>query len=286
MISDLLIPELQQRFPGRGLRVGSPPEACAVFPSAHPEVGDVVIQDDGTEVTVCLGNFTHSHFANYEDTLTQEQKVEQITADVVAFLEDLFADRVVLWGSRRGAGGWRSRDDEAKHSNYVVEYVWSGPLSSSRTSIAQVDALSGARGQSASIGASASRRGKMAKGIRRSIALVIACSLAGYLSFWLPWQMAIQSGATYASNPVDGMQPITILMLLLIGFLSALFAPKRFWLGGVSAIALLPILAVVEMIRDPSTHNLFPIEFLIYGFLTLPGILGGYLATKVFASIE
>src|SRR5262245_48711562 len=102
MISDVLIPKLQQRFSGRGLRVGSAPSPFAVFPAAHPEVGDVQIYDDGDELTLVAGNFTHGHFSNYEDALSAKQKAEQVSEDVVNFLEDLFADRIVLWGSHKG----------------------------------------------------------------------------------------------------------------------------------------------------------------------------------------
>jgi hypothetical protein len=130
MISDLLITKLQHRFPNRGLRVGAPPDPCAVFPGVHPEVGDVIIMDDGEELTLYAGKFTHGHFSNYEDNLTKEQKAVKIVEDVADFLEDLFADRVILWGSHLGGGGWCKRDAPLKLKSRSAKknYVWSGPL--------------------------------------------------------------------------------------------------------------------------------------------------------------
>jgi hypothetical protein len=130
MISDFLIPMLRQRFPSRGLRTGVPPEPCAVFPATHPEVGDVVISDDGYELTLEAGNFTHSHFANYDDKLSETQKAERIAEDVAEFLEELFADRIILWGSHAGSGGWYARDAGPSHVSrgHGELYVWSGPV--------------------------------------------------------------------------------------------------------------------------------------------------------------
>jgi hypothetical protein len=115
----------------------------------------------------------------------------------------------------------------------------------------------------------------------RLLALAIGCSVLGYLSFWLPWRMAQQAGTTGADNPIDGMQSATLLLLMGIGFVSGLIVPERSWLGGVSAMALLPAAAIFEMLRDPTSHNLFPLEFLMYGILTLPGIFGGFVAKEV-----
>ena len=126
MISAILIPKLQERFSERGLRIAGPPSPCAVFPAVHPEVGDIQIYDDGDEVTLVAGKFTHSHFSNYEDELSVEQKAERISEDVLSFLEALFADQIVLWGSHQGGGGWRLRDEDSEADE--KEYVWSGPL--------------------------------------------------------------------------------------------------------------------------------------------------------------
>ncbi|MCI0739396.1 MAG: hypothetical protein L0Y72_10155 [Gemmataceae bacterium] len=130
MISAVLIPKLRARFPGRGLRVSSPPSPSAVFPAIHPEVGDIQIYDDGDELTVVAGNFTHGHFSNYDEKLSPEQKASEIAEDVVSFLEALFADEVVFWGSHERCGGWYNiGEDSSSWAKDDKKYVWSGPLS-------------------------------------------------------------------------------------------------------------------------------------------------------------
>jgi hypothetical protein len=129
MISTVLIPKLQQRFPGRGLRIGSPPSPCAVFPAIHSSVGDIQIYDDGDEITLVAGNFTHGHFSNYDDKLSLEQKAEVVADQVVDFLEALFADQVVLWGSHDRSGGWYYSDKaDPLLPDGEKKYVWSGAL--------------------------------------------------------------------------------------------------------------------------------------------------------------
>jgi hypothetical protein len=144
-LTDVLIPRLLDRFPGRGLRTGSltgapsPRSPCAVFPAVHPEVGDIQIFDDGDELTVVAGNFTHGHFECYDINTKDPARSEQIVANIVAFLEDLFSDRMVLWGSHKGSGGWYARGDregtelvdefrDATGGGRPRLYVWSGPL--------------------------------------------------------------------------------------------------------------------------------------------------------------
>ncbi len=71
-----------------------------MFPAVHPAVGNLEIYDDGNELTLVAGNFTHGHFSNYDENLSVDQKESAIVDAVVSFLEDLFADRVVLWGHK------------------------------------------------------------------------------------------------------------------------------------------------------------------------------------------
>ena len=47
---------------------------------------------------------------------------------------------------------------------------------------------------------------------------------------------------------------------------------------GVLTTVALPLLAVAEIIVAPRSHNLWPFEFLIYIILSLPAVVGAYLA--------
>ena len=125
MISERLIPKLQERFLDRGLQLGMAPGPCATFPGIHPGFGDIELYDDGDEITFCAGNFTHSHVTPMRPDLSPEQAVNDIVEQVLDLLDDVFADRIVFWGTRHGGGGWYRRGASAKREN---EYVWSGPL--------------------------------------------------------------------------------------------------------------------------------------------------------------
>ena len=127
MISDRLLPALKRHFPEHDFTIGETPQPCAIFSAIHPEVGNIEIHDDGDELTVYLGNFTHIHFSNYEEKLTEQQAANQIVEDAVTFLVELFQDRVVLWGSHKGGGGCYKRDQKSGRKG-TKEYVWSGPL--------------------------------------------------------------------------------------------------------------------------------------------------------------
>jgi hypothetical protein len=144
-LTDQLVPRLRDRFPGRGLKVTGSAQPCAVFPAIHPDVGDLEIHDDGDELTVIAGNFTHGHFSNYKDGVPESEKYEAIITELLAFLDDVFADQMVLWGSHDTSGGWFRRKRGAEVTGQSVwpapnkdgpqmrsEYVWSGPLSAAK----------------------------------------------------------------------------------------------------------------------------------------------------------
>ncbi|MBI3547093.1 MAG: hypothetical protein HY081_10985 [Gammaproteobacteria bacterium] len=126
-ILDVLIPALQERFPNRGMRIKQPGEADIVFPAAHPEFGDLIIYDEGEEITIMVGNFTHFHVGHE----TKSDAAVEITKHAIKYLDDLFADRIVLWNGLLGFGlGHRPRDDRDKAGStfFRRKFVWSGPL--------------------------------------------------------------------------------------------------------------------------------------------------------------
>jgi len=105
--------------------------------------------------------------------------------------------------------------------------------------------------------------------------------MAGYLAIWVPWGVAVLNGTTAGTNMVDGMQPVSLLFLTLIGLVGGMVIPQRCWIGGVFSMALFPVMAMWDMMRDPTSHNLFPIEFMIYAALTVPGVIAGFVGKSV-----
>lgn len=130
LVTDHLIPLIRARFPQARIEAGGLDRPFAIFPAAHPEVGTVELYEDGEEIVAMVGRFTHAHFFN-EGGAADAQWRERVAEDVVKFLEELFADRIELFGSPR-SGGWRPRGARRGFVSRLLfgkaSYVWSGPL--------------------------------------------------------------------------------------------------------------------------------------------------------------
>lgn len=129
----VLVPKLQNRFPERRFELYPEESRFLVYPCEHPDVGDLEIFDDGNEVTVLIGRFTHAHFDCYDKGVSESEKVTRICDDVVDFLEELFADRLELYGSHSRGGGCRAIRGKKRGvlSRALFgrdSFVWSGPL--------------------------------------------------------------------------------------------------------------------------------------------------------------
>jgi hypothetical protein len=116
---------------------------------------------------------------------------------------------------------------------------------------------------------------------RQVLVIAIIAAIAGYLAVWIPWSLAGSD-----KNMVDGMRPISLLYLVLVGLGCGLAVPHRFWVAGLASMALFPVMAILGAVRDPTSHNLLGLEFVIYGFLTLPAILGGALGKLIRKGIK
>ncbi len=129
VLSQLLLPVLRERFPDRGLISAEPPDSCAVFPGTHPGIRGVSIYDDGDELTLCIDDLTHGHFAEYAEGLSDAERAERVVESVAEFLDALFTDQVAVWGQANVGGGWYRIDlgGAGGHAG-IQEFVWSGPL--------------------------------------------------------------------------------------------------------------------------------------------------------------
>jgi hypothetical protein len=136
VIAEVLIPALRKRFPTAGMRTGGPPDAVAVFPAKHPAVGEVRIWDDGDEATISVGDITHWHTYPSDPSIDPRDAALSATEEIVGFLEELFADRILLWRAPGcGAGGWFHRAMESAALGLggdELTYVWSGPVPNPR----------------------------------------------------------------------------------------------------------------------------------------------------------
>jgi hypothetical protein len=77
------------------------------------------------------------------------------------------------------------------------------------------------------------------------------------------------------------MQPATLWLLPAIGVGVGFVAPRSGWKCALATTAVFPVLALRDMILDPTSHNLLPFEFALYAALALlaavPALLVGLL---------
>jgi len=102
----------------------------AIFPAKHPEVGEVRIEEDGSELILYIGEITHGHFGSYEPGLSEQEHSEIIVESVTDFLRDLFADEYYLFRGDQ-SGGWARLDmvkESDMRSRNMRWYKWSGPI--------------------------------------------------------------------------------------------------------------------------------------------------------------
>lgn len=131
MIRDCLVPALKSEFAGWEITFDAPPQPIATFPAAQSDVGRVLVYDDGDEATVLIEKITHGHFNPYDEKLSEVQRDQTVTEDVVDFLKALFSDRVLLHAGPDGrVGGWTRldlNDGPVELSPSERYFLWSRP---------------------------------------------------------------------------------------------------------------------------------------------------------------
>ena len=129
MLKETVIAALEAHFGAEVILTPSSRE-FASFDAKHPDVGKVVIEDDGKELTVWVGNIHHGQFASFEDGLSEAEHEAVIVDQLIGFLVDLFADNYLLFKARWG-GGWTPVEEVADsklRSRYRQWFKWSGPI--------------------------------------------------------------------------------------------------------------------------------------------------------------
>jgi hypothetical protein len=103
MIVDRFITGFEERFPGRAYELRAS-DATVVILGDNPAVGRIEVQDDGNELIVYVGDFTHGHFSCYDDSLAQDEIEADVVTQVLEFVSDVFADKVEFYRTSYGGG--------------------------------------------------------------------------------------------------------------------------------------------------------------------------------------
>jgi hypothetical protein len=137
-IRESLLAALTERFGERGLRMSAAPGPIATFPPTHPQVGELVVTDSGGpanfSANVRIGDVISSHFVNYDSHLEAHERADRLTNEIVWFLQELFADRILFWRSADGRNaGWRQHGEHGSEplvldNRAYRTYLWSGPV--------------------------------------------------------------------------------------------------------------------------------------------------------------
>lgn len=108
---------------------------------------------------------------------------------------------------------------------------------------------------------------------------VTAAASIGLCAIALPeiltsWQRTHQLPAFTLKNlGVDQFHLSSLFLLAAAGGLASIVAGRGRWLVGAGTVLAFPALILVEMVRDPTSHNLLPFELLFYCVLGVPGLL-------------
>lgn len=126
--------------------------------------------------------------------------------------------------------------------------------------------------------------------IYRTIIAFVMLPFIGFLSFLLPvlivkgvdrneYVLNIVAIVNYSYKNVIFFPTATLLFVfgVAVGFIVQRFC----LLLGLSSILVFPCVALYEMLINPSSHNLWPIEFIIYAFFSIPAIVGAFIGKRI-----
>ena len=127
MLYEEMKKEIESQFPSLQFTLDDEKKLISI-PPIHQDVGSIDIQDDGDELTIFVGNFTHWHCGCFDEKKADSDEIKEIVSDVIEYLEDMFNNKIFMWGSAMKGGGTQFIDDDFKTNK--KGYVWSGPYHS------------------------------------------------------------------------------------------------------------------------------------------------------------
>jgi hypothetical protein len=115
---------------------------------------------------------------------------------------------------------------------------------------------------------------------------MLLAAAAGFCAYVLP--VALDPAARhyeaaflpFVRDAVEGMKLYSLALLFGIGVIFGLRGRAPVWLTGPATMAAFPIWSIMD-IAFGGDHNLFPIEWFIYGVFSLCGLVGGLVGRRV-----
>jgi hypothetical protein len=124
--------------------------------------------------------------------------------------------------------------------------------------------------------------------MKKEFQILALIPVASFLAILLPvW---IINGIGFNGEILDSYDPMTgliaLFLLLAIGFVSGFLGQRFMVLKGLLIISPLPMIAVYEMCIDPTSHNLWPLEFIFYGIYGLFASIGPIIGSNIARLLE
>ena len=83
------------------------------------------------------------------------------------------------------------------------------------------------------------------------------------------------------------MQFLTVAFLFSSGvILGVLFRNRSNPLCAAATVLWLPVVSIADMLVDPTSHNLFPIEFALYALFAIVPIFASWTGTRLYAVLS
>jgi len=125
-MNQIFVETLSEKFPNQFEIKTDEKYTFIKFPAKNPDFGDVDIYEDYPgEYIVNVGHFTHGHFDCYNGS--EEEQAREAAETIADFLETLFADGIICYGSHeKGGGCYRKGHSDAIYGDDVGGFVWSG----------------------------------------------------------------------------------------------------------------------------------------------------------------
>lgn len=120
---------------------------------------------------------------------------------------------------------------------------------------------------------------------------VLLATTAGFCAYVLPVVLDPSTRhydaafLPFVRDAVEGMKPYSLGLLFGIGAIFGWAGRAPVWFTGPATMAAFPIWSVLDMALG-GDHNLFPIEWLIYGVISLLGLAGGLVGRRARARRE
>lgn len=116
----------------------------------------------------------------------------------------------------------------------------------------------------------------------------IAAPILGFLCLLLPVLLlkGIDYEKEYLVSSVVGsvwenQLPVpTVILLLAVGTLLGFFSVRLWWLLGPLTMLVFPVVALIDMMIWPTSHSLWPFEFILYGLFCIPGFVGAFIGSR------